>query len=90
MFDSSPYDNTSEDVWEQREETVWKYGKIIRNCGKRVMRTYSPMNITGMIKPQRMRQNGHVERKRKMINSFIMFSWSADLEEKAGVVTLRV
>jgi len=44
-----------EDVWEQREETVWKYRRIVTNCGNRVMRTYSPMNITGMTKPQTMR-----------------------------------
>jgi hypothetical protein len=51
---------------------------------------YFPLNITGMTKPQRMRETGHVEHTRKMINSFIMFSRSADLEEKAAVVTLRV
>jgi len=79
-----------EDVWEQREETVWKYRRIVRNCGNRAMETYSPINITGMTKPQRMRQNGHVERTIKMINSFITFSRSADLAKKAAVVTLRV
>jgi hypothetical protein len=36
-----------------------------------------------------MRQTGHVERTRKMINSFIMFNRSADLEEKATVVLLE-
>ena len=73
-----------EDVWEQREETL-EYRRIVRNCANRVMRMYSPMNIMGMTKPQRMRQYGHVERTRKIFNSFIMFSRSADLEEKATV-----
>jgi len=35
-----------EDVWEQREKRL--SGNTEGNCGKHVMRTYSPMNITGM------------------------------------------